>query len=132
MGNFKDHDRLQAILREQESEQDPDSDQLSPEDRQRRLLEILHEDDGHGDDSSDEVQSTSGIETRKGALLGDLLDTHLDVMPVSTELTAPSGEEPGRSQATAPAMAHGFSPPSFGEPFVTDVGLLAEFSDHEL
>ena len=179
MGNLEDHDRLQAILREQESELD-----LSPEDQQRRLLEIPHEDDGHDDELSDivvndskhffigiglsgssdgyfaigmdlsgssneliakaidggvtaltfkdEVQSTSEIETRKGALHGDLLDTHLDFMPVSTELTEQSGEEPGRSQATAPALTHSFSPPSFGEPFVTDIDLLAEFSDQEL
>ena len=56
-------------------------------------------------------------------------------MPVSTELTEQSGEEPGRSQATAPttpALTHSFSPPSFGEPFVTDIDLLAEFSDQEL
>ena len=181
MGNLKDHDRLQAILREQESELDPD---LSPEDQQRRLLEILHEDDGHDDELSDivvndskhffigiglsgssdgyfaigmglsgssneliakaidggvtaltfqdEVQNTSEVETKKGALHGDLLDTHLDFMPVSTELTEQSGEEPGRSQATAPALTHSFSPPSFGEPFVTDIDLLAEFSDQEL
>ena len=183
MGNLEDHDRLQAILREQESELD-----LSPEDQQRRLLEILHEDDGHDDELwdivvhdpkhffigiglsgssdgyfaigtvigmglsgssneliakaidggvtaltfKDEVQNTSEVETKKGALHGDLLDTHLDFMPVSTELTEQSGEEPGRSQATAPALTHSFSPPSFGEPFVTDIDLLAEFSDQEL
>ena len=80
----------------------------------------------------DEVQSTSEIETKKGALQGDLLDTRIDAMPVSTELTEQSGEEPGRSQATAPAMAHSFSPPSFDEPFVTDFDLLTEFSDQEL
>ena len=37
MGNLEDHDRLQAILREQ----DQDTGHLSPEDQQRRLLEIL-------------------------------------------------------------------------------------------
>ena len=90
LGNLKDHDRLQAILREQ----DQDTGHLSPEDQQRRLLEILREDDGHDDGVTRErFSSEKEEETRTSRYLEisernlkDVDNTTVDPVIMKTEI----------------------------------------------
>ena len=90
MGNLEDHDRLQAILREQ----DQDTGHLSPEDQQRRLLEILREDDGHDDgvtrerfspEKEEETRTPRYLEISERSLK-DVDSTTVDPVIMKTEI----------------------------------------------